>query len=275
MADIITGHNAFIENIKMINDHEEAIKETERRLSLIKKAFEWEHFDFDEAKSLQDRIEYLKMILGCETFWHELDSFVDFDDRLEFVRTTKYDIIEDSQPDAVLSRFYDFGNKENASKVANVFIEKFGKVIMCLEASDYTKRFQTIIDTMEESIAHLVRSVANNIRTIQAGAISNEDTQQLTESIKIDIDEIQSATILCGEFRKKGAAKASMCDARQLIGICYQNNISVQGFEITYDYEAIKRDNAWISEEIASYLFQPKFINKWINHGNELEDYLN
>lgn len=42
-----------------------------------------------------------------------------------------------------------------------------------------------------------------------------------------------------------------------------------------YDYAKLKKDNAQIKLELVELLFHPLRIQKWLESGHELEDYLN
>lgn len=53
-----------------------------------------------------------------------------------------------------------------------------------------------------------------------------------------------------------------------------QMNLDAIGF-VGYDYVKIKRDNEWIKRELVECLFHPKRIQRWLESGLELEDYLN
>ena len=41
-----------------------------------------------------------------------------------------------------------------------------------------------------------------------------------------------------------------------------------------YDYDRIKTERAWLQQELNEYLFHPRRIRKWLDAGNEIEDYL-
>lgn len=44
---------------------------------------------------------------------------------------------------------------------------------------------------------------------------------------------------------------------------------------VEYDYVKIKKDNEWIKRELVECLFHPKRVQRWLESGLELEDYLN
>lgn len=43
---------------------------------------------------------------------------------------------------------------------------------------------------------------------------------------------------------------------------------------LTYNYKKIKSDRMPIMEEVVKYCFQPRMIQKWLEAGNDIEDYL-
>ena len=43
----------------------------------------------------------------------------------------------------------------------------------------------------------------------------------------------------------------------------------------TYDYKKIKEEREELNEEIIKSIYHPKFIKKFIEDGNNIEDYLN
>ena len=42
-----------------------------------------------------------------------------------------------------------------------------------------------------------------------------------------------------------------------------------------YDYVKMKQDNDWLLRELNEYLFEPMRIRKWLEDGQEIEEYLN
>jgi hypothetical protein len=40
-----------------------------------------------------------------------------------------------------------------------------------------------------------------------------------------------------------------------------------------YDYKKMNEDNKWMNHEIIEYLWQPHLVEKWLETGNEMEDY--
>lgn len=51
------------------------------------------------------------------------------------------------------------------------------------------------------------------------------------------------------------------------------NLISDNPSIFTYDYEKIKKDHAWLNRELIEYIYQPRFVERWIRDGHHLEDY--
>ncbi len=43
---------------------------------------------------------------------------------------------------------------------------------------------------------------------------------------------------------------------------------------VTYNYDAIKLDRAWLKQGLAEYFYHPRLIEKWLSDGNNLDDYM-
>lgn len=52
-------------------------------------------------------------------------------------------------------------------------------------------------------------------------------------------------------------------------GILSNSNI------VTYDYDRIKRERLDLNRELREYIYHPRFIQKWLDDGNDIEDYMN
>lgn len=51
------------------------------------------------------------------------------------------------------------------------------------------------------------------------------------------------------------------------------NTVHIRPDLLTYDYARIKQERAWIADGLVQHFYQPRFIERWLLEGNELEDY--
>lgn len=42
----------------------------------------------------------------------------------------------------------------------------------------------------------------------------------------------------------------------------------------TYSYARIKEEHEWLKHGLVEYFYQPRFIQKWLDEGNKIEDHM-
>ena len=174
-------------------------------------------------------------------------SILSINERIEFLLTADYDFSMEEQPDAVLSHFDDINTAEEAMSVAKTFKERFGNIILCREASSCWWELTTIMDCIHDLFDH-------------------------------PDQEPSSHNLLKDAFKALGFKSAIDYDTRELIHLYCLDPIYGELFDrfnVHYNYDLLKKANENIDQELQEYFFHPPLIEKWINDGNELEDYLN
>ena len=262
-AQMIDDKNAFFERVSLIHDEEELIAETDKHLEHMKAIFNWTHYKFDHLRFIHERIDYIKSIYESKKFWSEFDSIDDFDRALEYLRNSDYDLIDDSQPDAVLTHFGNI-SREQADQIADVFMEKYGKIILCTEASFCEKKIQTIVDCLEDKIAYDIND-----------SLIRYDRNIRDEYFRAHLEDIQRDFHLLSSFVSKGLLSVVECGTVVLVGLCHEYDLNMENFKIKYDYEELRNQKKWLKEDLSAYLYHPRRIEMWLNAGNELEDYMN
>ncbi len=53
------------------------------------------------------------------------------------------------------------------------------------------------------------------------------------------------------------------------------DNTWIRSLSYSYDYFSMRKRTQWLREELQAYLFSPVRIQRWIESGRELDDYLN
>ncbi len=102
--------------------------------------------------------------------------------------------------------------------------------------------------------------------------------------------ETMTSCYLTIAFSNAGFKKADQCKEREMRefveaygfgGYTRSNRELIKGDENPrsenheiYDYDAIKSDHAQLHEELAAYLFHPIRIQKWIDAGHKIDNYL-
>ena len=184
------------------------------------------------------KIPEIMEIMPCEDI-RELffDVLTTIEERIEFLRN--YDFTYEYQPDGILSWFEGVSDSE-ADTIANIFLDKIGPIILCIESSRCDDRFTTIVD------------IFNN----------NE----------IDCSQLKLA------FRNTGFLCSSDCDPRTLFNLYYSDliyDIHIDSIVEPYNYTFIKEKNKAINKEIIEHIYHPSKLQKWVDDGNEPEDYMN
>lgn len=186
--------------------------------------------------------------MDYDRFYDKLESFETLYERLEFFKTCDYDMNDDPQPDAMLGRFYqDIETVEDACQVIRAFKYRFGDMIVCVEGSKCLGSIITIVDDLDYEI--------------DSGSYS------------LTARKYGMLMVACDRLNVK---RASEYDPRAITSLYFAcgHTDDTDDF-IEYDYDLIEDDNKLIHEELQMYIFHPSRIQKWLDDGNELEDYMN
>lgn len=183
--------------------------------------------------------------MNCQSFYDTLSSYTDINDRIEFLKTVNYDFFNESQPDAIVTRFYDLSTQKQAFLLADAFRMRMGNLVICREASFEERKMMTIMDCLKLMVSDL------------------------------DVGPFQ---MIFNAFRILGFAQASECDAQDLI-VLYSTGHpayfdAINHISISYDYADIQKKNSWIDKELQQYLFEPNRIYNWIIQDREVEEYM-
>jgi len=87
--------------------------------------------------------------MDADTFYDALD-WMNFEDRLEFIKIAEYDLSMDDRPETILRYFYDLRTFEDAMSVAGVFRERIGLVVLCRYSTKESCHFKTIMDLLDD-----------------------------------------------------------------------------------------------------------------------------
>ena len=165
-----------------------------------------------------------------------------FDEKVEYFKII--DITNDDQPDGLLSWIVeDIDTPEKADTIADIFKSNAGSILVCKETSFCSSTVMTILDCLD----------------------CEEDPYH---------DSI-GYYLLRSSLQNYGVKRAAECDQRVLMNL-YIDSIydSFRDGILDYDYDFIKNDFTDLKHELIEYLYQPKLIEKWIEAGNDIEDYL-
>lgn len=182
--------------------------------------------------------------MNSSAFFDQLHQIHDIYQRIEFMRATDYDLFMEDQPDAIASWFYDVRSIVHADMLADVFMKKYGPVVLCRESSYRENKFMTILDCLEED-EHWEGSAGN--------------------------------WLLKNSFRNFGFKRASECDARYLMRIYCARDVYAEDVDelITEEHERLRSIYDQILREVSERLFHPDKIQQWLEAGNEIETYMN
>lgn len=187
-----------------------------------------------------------KQTMDVDAFYQTLDTFQTLEERLRFLKGTDYDVSLDSQPEAILNRFVHLvDNQWDAQRVARVFKKRFNPVAICREATWCFQIPITLMDTIHEECKY----PESNIKYYYMRFAF------ITEGFKRakDCNRMLLRRLYCLDPRYEDD-----CDA-----ICRW-----------YDYEEMKKLAIVRDYDLAKFLWSPNRIQKWIEAGNEVEDYL-
>lgn len=180
--------------------------------------------------------------MNSQLFMDQIFAQETFEQKLNILKTTEYDVSRACQPDAILT-WFDIDTLKEAFAVANVFKSRWGDSIVCQESSFCQKRLMTMMDDLE-------------------------DTYNQCKDLNVWLFKYAF-----GKIKMKRAAE---CDTRHLIGMyCVDNECadSIQELKIDYNYGLIKKANSWLYKEIQEYLFHPSRVETYLKNNEDLELY--
>ena len=123
---------------------------------------------------------------------------------------------------------------EHALEIAQIFKERLGLITISRIDSFYEGKPVTIMDELDMTI------------------------EQRRQDLRVELFH--------RAFEQLGFKRAKECDPTVLH--------QLQTYTSNYDYEEMERSHWWIREAVAKEFYKPERIQKWIETGNELEDYM-
>lgn len=193
-------------------------------------------------------------------FWQTVTKpFISFEERLELVKTSGYNLFEECQPWCILQYFADIEKSdtpvEDAFKVAKVFKDRMGLLIVERESSHYSRKFMTIMDEFENH---------SSCNYNDAGCSVDHDCS--SNELPLWVSLLRDA------FRDAGFLFAKDVDPRVMYAM-YLDAYYYE-FEDTPFVEPIPPSP--LTEELIQYLLHPDRLGKWMeaNPDKEIEDYL-
>ena len=189
------------------------------------------------------------------TFYNTLEPLSSFDERIEYIKTTKYELAGETQPDSILFNvFSDALTYQHATHIVHAFKMRFGEIILCRDASAVLQQPMTLLDVVD--------------RTIEHDAFFGR-----TEDRQIALSEIKWMLEFNGCKRSKEYAPNVLYDLFFAYGADRNNPGYMSAFSYNYD---LMRNNPRIDgEELAQVVFHPSRISKWISAGNAVDDFMN
>lgn len=181
--------------------------------------------------------------MNGKQFYKRLSSHaLQFEERIDLLRTTSYNLSEEEdEPWCILQFFESFQYEPlqtiQALRIAQVFKERFGLIVIEANTSYLSNAFVTIMDTLARMSEH--KSFAWQ-------------------------KKIKSA------FEQTGFLYARDVDPRALYRLYIAHH---DRFRNGKTPDGLYKPSP-ITEQLVEYLFQPRLIAKWISNGNDLEDYL-
>ena len=142
--------------------------------------------------------------------------------------------LNDEDQPEAILSWFDIKNPEDADKIASIYMKQLGPIAICHDATNDHESYHTILDCL------------------------------IYESFG---DDFISA------FEQAGFKYADECDRRILANTYWSKN-GTKNLIASYDYQEIKNSYQDLSKELQEYLFHPMRIQKWIDGGNDIEDYL-
>lgn len=214
--------------------------------------------DIEPATALKATTDHWKAICNdspyprndqasCQRFYDGLDMIPSLMGRIEYLRTTEYNLKMENQPEAVLMSFDGIRDSEEAMLVALAFKARFGTIAICREATVERNYPSTLLDCIMEDKGPVF--------------VEAYTAKLLIEAMKLvgfkqadDVEETELVDCLCADtFYARFVSKIW-----------------------NYSYLMINLENKWIASEVNQYLFHPSRVGKWLelHPDGDIENYI-
>ena len=176
--------------------------------------------------------------MNSDQFWDELEFIGNLNERIDFIRTTTYDLTKESQPDAITHRFEDITTWPDACNMASALIYRYGNIIIAAECSACTHNMLTITDLNSSECNILIIAALKELGILSANYYAPRDVYLVYNHIYegIPINE-------------------------------YYN-------EIAHLLDEHKEKMKLVHESLIMELMHPDRIEQWLKNGNNINDYL-
>ena len=176
--------------------------------------------------------------MDLSEFWDGLAIIGNLHDRIEFVRTTTYDLTKESQPDVITCHFDDVTTWLDACNIARVLIYRYGNIIIAGEISACIGEMFTIVDVSPRECNILIIAALKELGVLSADQYAPKDLYLVYNHMYADI------------------------------------RVNEYYDEIAYQFAEHKEKMKSVHESIIAELMHPNRIKYWIEVGNNIEDYL-
>lgn len=179
------------------------------------------------------------------SIYEALDPTETFEEAIQVLQDFEGDWFHDysHQPECVVFRFGVIDSNE-ASILAETINDCLGDIVLCSEESFCENEPLTLLDVLE----------------------ARDDW-----SIPVE-----SQNVIIQAFIDTGFKRSNECSMTMLRNMFLANGYHIDAIDAVfmYDFERMNKEHAWLRKEIQEYLFSPDRIQKWIEAGYEIEDYL-
>jgi hypothetical protein len=176
--------------------------------------------------------------MNSAEFWDELELIGNLYERIDFIRTCKYDLTKESQPDAITHRFDDITTWPDACKIARALIYRYGNIIIAAESSACIHHMLTIVDLSARECHILIIAALKELGVHSAEYYAPKDLYLVYNHMYPGIPVND-----------------------------YYN-------EIADAFEKHKEKMLFLHESLFMELMHPNRIKKWLDQGNDVNDYL-
>jgi hypothetical protein len=176
--------------------------------------------------------------MNSAEFWDELELIGNLYERIDFIRTCKYDLTKESQPDAITHWFEDITTWSDACKIARTLIYRYGNIIIVPECSVCVHHMLTIVDLSARECNILIIAALKELGVHSAEYYAPKDLYLVYNHMYPGIPVND-----------------------------YYN-------EIADAFEKHKEKMLFLHESLFMELMHPNRIKKWLDQGNDVNDYL-
>lgn len=176
--------------------------------------------------------------MNSDQFWDELILIGNLNDRIDFIRTSTYDLTKESQPDAITHRFEDITTWPDACNMARALIYRYGNIIIAAESSACINRMLTIVDLSASECNILIIAALKELGVLSANYYAPKDLYLVYNHIYPGIP----------------------------VNDYYD--------EIADSLSEHKEKMELVHESLIIELMHPNRIQKWIESGNDVNNYL-